>query len=118
MIYEYIREEYLILKLFWKIQQLWMPLGITYRIYDYVCVCVCVCVCVLKAYSLLTSLMAQWVKNLPAMQKTQVQFLGWEDLLEIKWQPTPVFLPGNSHGQRRLAGYYPKSHKELDTTND
>ena len=38
MIYDYIREEYLILKLFWKIQQLWMPLGISYRIYDYVCV--------------------------------------------------------------------------------
>ena len=62
--------------------------------------------------------MAQWVKNPPAMQKTQVQFLGWEDPLERKWHPTPVFLPGNSHGQRSLAGYYPKSHEELDTTND
>ena len=28
------------------------------------------------------SLMAQWVKNLPAMQETQVQSLGWEDSLE------------------------------------
>ena len=28
------------------------------------------------------SLIAQLVKNLPAMQKTPVQFLGWEDLLE------------------------------------
>ena len=33
-----------------------------------------------------------------------------------KWQPTPVFLPGKFHGQRRLAGYSPKGHKELDTT--
>ena len=33
-----------------------------------------------------------------------------------KWQPTPVFLPGESHGQRSLAGYSPWSHKELDTT--
>ena len=33
-----------------------------------------------------------------------------------KWQPTPVFLPGKSHGQKRLAGYSPWSHKVLDTT--
>ena len=30
------------------------------------------------------------------------------------WQPTPVFLPGESHGQRSLAGYCPWGHKELD----
>ena len=30
--------------------------------------------------------------------------------------PTPVFLPGESHGQRSLAGYSPQGHKELDTT--
>ena len=33
-----------------------------------------------------------------------------------KWQPTPVFLPGKSHGQRNLAGYSPWGHKESDTT--
>ena len=33
-----------------------------------------------------------------------------------KWQPTPVFLPRESHAQRSLAGYSPLSHKELDTT--
>ena len=33
-----------------------------------------------------------------------------------KWQPTPVFLPGESHGQRSLAGYSPWGHKESDTT--
>ena len=32
------------------------------------------------------------------------------------WQPTPVLLPGESHGQRRLAGYSPWGHKESDTT--
>ena len=32
------------------------------------------------------------------------------------WQPTPVFLPGKSHGQRSLAGYSPWVPKELDTT--
>ena len=35
-----------------------------------------------------------------------------------KWQPTPVFLPGEFHGQRSLAGYSSWSHKESDTTND
>ena len=34
-----------------------------------------------------------------------------------KWQPSPVFLPGKSHGQRSLAGYSPWSCKELDMTN-
>ena len=33
-----------------------------------------------------------------------------------RWQPTPVFLSGESNGQRSLAGYSPRSHKELDTT--
>ena len=32
------------------------------------------------------------------------------------WQPTPVFLPGESHGQRSLAGYSPWGRKESDTT--
>ena len=33
-----------------------------------------------------------------------------------KWQPTPVSLPGKSHGQRSLAGYSPWSQKELNMT--
>ena len=33
-----------------------------------------------------------------------------------KWQPTPVFLPGESHRQRCLVGYSPWGHKESDTT--
>ena len=33
-----------------------------------------------------------------------------------KWKPTPVFLPGESHGQRSLEGYSPWGRKELDTT--
>ena len=32
------------------------------------------------------------------------------------WQPTPLFLPGESHGQRSLVGYGPQGHTELDTT--
>ena len=33
-----------------------------------------------------------------------------------QWQPTPVFLPGKSHGQKSLAGYSPWGYTELDTT--
>ena len=46
--------------------------------------------------------MAQTVKNLPAMWETQS--LGWEDPWRRKWQPTPVFLPREFHGQRSLVG--------------
>ena len=60
-------------------------------------------------------LVTQTVKNLPAMQETQVQSpekVPWRR----RWQPTPVFLPGESHGQRSLVGYSPWGCKELDTT--
>ena len=33
-----------------------------------------------------------------------------------EWQLSPVFLPGESHGQRILASYSPGGHKELDMT--
>ena len=35
-----------------------------------------------------------------------------------KWQPTPVFLPGKSHGQRGLVGYSPWGHRESDMTEE
>ena len=62
------------------------------------------------------SLVAQRAKNLPAMQQAWVQFLGQEDPWRRKWQPTPVFLPGESHGQRSLVGYSSWGREELDTT--
>jgi len=49
------------------------------------------------------SLVAQMVKNLPAMQETWVQCQGQEDPWRREWLPIPVFLPGKSHGQRSLA---------------
>ena len=59
------------------------------------------------------------LKNPPAVQdtkETEAQSLGREDLLEdMAWQPTPVFLPGESHRQRSLARYSPWDPKELDT---
>ena len=64
--------------------------------------------------------MAQLVKNLPADAGDRrntglilgVGKISWRRA----WQPTLVFLPGESHGQRSLAGYSLWSHKESDTT--
>ena len=56
------------------------------------------------------------VKHLPTMQETQVRSLGWKDPLEKEMQPTPVLLPGKSHGRRSLVGYSPWGHKESDMT--
>ena len=56
------------------------------------------------------------VKNLPAMQETQVQSLSREDPLEKGMATTPVFLPGEFHGQRSLAGYGPWGRQESDMT--
>ena len=67
--------------------------------------------------SLGASLVAQMVKSLPAVWETGVQSLGWKDPpWRRKWQPTPVFLPGKSHGWKSLVGYSPHGPKELDTT--
>ena len=61
------------------------------------------------------SLVAQLVKNLPAMQETGVLSLSQEDPLEEGMATTPVFLPGEFHGERSLMGYSPCGHKESDT---
>ena len=42
--------------------------------------------------------------------------MGQEDPLEKGIAPTPVFLPGEFHGQRSLVGYSPRGLKELDMT--
>ena len=62
------------------------------------------------------SLVAQMVRHLPAMQEPG--FDPWVGKIpwRRRWQPTPIFLPGESHGQRSLAGYNPWGHRELDTT--
>ena len=72
-------------------------------------------VCV-STTSELGSLEAQTVKNLPAMQDTQVWSLDREDLLEKGMATTPVLLSGESHGQRSLEGYSPSCLKESDMT--
>ena len=58
------------------------------------------------------SLVAQMVKNPPAMWETWVGKIPWRRA----WQPTPVLLPGESHGWRSLAGHSPWGRKASDTT--
>ena len=62
------------------------------------------------------SLMAQLVKNLPAMQEPWVLSLVWEDPWRRERLPTPVFWSAEFHGQRSLAGYSPRGCKESDIT--
>ena len=61
------------------------------------------------------SLVAQTVKDLPAMLETR--FDPWVGKIPWRreWQPTPVILPGEFHRQRSLAGYSPWGHKELES---
>jgi len=56
------------------------------------------------------------VKNLPAMGRPE--FDPWVGKIPWRraWQPTPVSLPGEFHGQKNLASYSPWGHKESDTT--
>ena len=72
--------------------------------------------CFTSALSVGAALVAQRIKRLPTMPKTRVQSLSGEDPWRRKWQPTPVLLPGESHGQRSLAGYNPWGLEELDMT--
>ena len=42
--------------------------------------------------------------------------MGQKDPWRREWVPTPVFLPGESHGWKSLEGYSPWGHRELGTT--
>ena len=74
-----------------------------------------------KAYALLTwaSLVAQTVKNLPAVQETQVRSLGQEDPLEKKMVTHSSILACRIlwAEEKSLAGYSLLGHKESDTTD-
>ena len=54
------------------------------------------------------------VKNLPAMQEVWVCSPGWDDPLEREMAAHPISLPGESRGQRSLAGHSPQSRKRVE----
>ena len=60
--------------------------------------------------------LAQMVTKLPTMRETQVH--PWVKKIPWRrgWQPTPIFLPGEFHGQRSLVGYSAWGCKESHTT--
>ena len=61
--------------------------------------------------------MVQGIKNLPTMREAWFQSLCWEDHLEKRMATHSSNLtPGESHGQRGLAGYSPWGRKESHTT--
>ena len=64
-----------------------------------------------KFLTLGTSLVVQWLR-LYAPNAGGPRFDSWSR--RRKWQPTSVFLPGESHGQRNLADYSPWGRKESD----
>ena len=70
-------------------------------------VCSSKCSAVLKFRNII-----KWQTVTPCDIKSMVLIRGWRR----KWQPTPVFLPGESQGQRRLAGYSPWGRKESEVT--
>ena len=60
-----------------------------------------------------------WLKQLRIhLQCGRPGFNPWVGKIPWRraWQPTPVLLPGESHGQRILVGHSPWGHKESDTT--
>ena len=59
-----------------------------------------------------------WLSGKESTCRKRCRFDPWVRKIpwRWKWSPTPVFLPGESHGQRSLAGYSPRGRKESDTT--
>ena len=62
------------------------------------------------------SLVARTIKILPSMQESWIQFLSRDDSLEKGMATHSSILAGELHGQKSLAGYSPRDHKESDNT--
>ena len=85
-----------------------------------------ICTFVSKVMSLLFNMQSKLVIDFPGGldRKASAYNVGHPDLIprlgrstgEGKWQPTPVLLPGKSHGWRSLVGYRAQGCKESDTT--
>ena len=61
-----------------------------------------------------------WCAAIHGVPKSRTQLSDWSDLIDKnwrrQWQPTPVLLPGKSHGQRSLVGCSPWGYEESNTT--
>ena len=68
-------------------------------------------------YTRASFLVAKTVENLPALQETPVQLLGWEDPLKKGMATHSGILAREFYEQRSLVGYTPWGHKESDTCN-
>ena len=88
-------------------------------LYGHSSVGICVHTSLLKRIPLIlnwASLVVQMVKNLPAMQETQVQSLGWEDPLEKGMATHSSILAWRIPWTEELADYTPWSCKDSDMT--
>ena len=72
------------------------------------CVCVCVCVCMQPQLYLLRGTTCNDTPVAISISSTKIR--------RRQWHPTPVLLPGKSHGWRGLVGCSPWGRWELDTT--
>ena len=79
---------------------------------------VCVCVLYTHTHSTRASQVTLVVKNPPARRRKRHGFNPWVGRIPCRraWKPTLVFLPGESHGLRSMAGYSSWGCKELDMT--
>ena len=80
----------------------------------YVCIYVCFCFSVAKSSPTLCNPMDCSTLGYPVLHNLLEFVLPFGVCMCVyirKWQPTPVFLPGESHGQRSLAGYSPEGLK-------
>ena len=87
---------------------------------DALCVCVCVCVCI-HIHTYTYGIPRGSVSKESTCNTRDIKDMGsipgsGGSPREGNGNPTPVFLPGESHGQRSLGGYSPWGRKELDTT--
>ena len=63
-----------------------------------------------------TIALTRWTFVVSFLSVPKTEYFQTMIIIAIKWQPTPVFLPGKSHGQMSLADYSPWGHKESDLT--
>ena len=87
----------------------------------------CVCVCVYMHLCTCVGIIASYPTSQASLEAQQLRihlqcripgFDPWVGKIpwRRKWQCTPIFLPGESHGRRSLVGYSPRGRKESDTT--